>query len=336
MSSQALSKNPSSPSSGGSSPKRPRTANVNTNNTTIDASNDNKNTNINNHSDKDGDDYWRKPLKVMYQDDDMAIIVKPQGMPVHGCRPCLMKSDLLLALRSTKPKPKHKTTKREAKTAETSTVSSNPLGKPRLVHRLDAATGGLLVVAKTYEAERQLKQSFATKTDCHKRYQAIVIGKLEVTDDSKHDGFGICEAAISGKPSVTRYKPLRQVQSRSFGWLTLVDLELLTGRNHQLRRHMQHLGHPILGDKRYSLAGVKNHSTDTLPIANRATYKFGNHPMEKKLCLWSVGIKLPHPMTKEEISCELSEPEWFQFVMQHEEEEWKAWKERQQQENSSE
>jgi len=91
------------------------------------------------------------------------------------------------------------------------------LSKPRITHRLDSATGGLLVVAKSYSAERIIKEYFATK-QCQKRYRAIVFGKLVEnqhdyceldeggSDVGKGVGNGVIHAALGGKDSITRYK----------------------------------------------------------------------------------------------------------------------------------
>ena len=148
-----------------------------------------------------GPKIFRKPLLSAYEDDDLAIVVKPQGMAVQGPRFTLPKSDLLLQFKST-------------------TDRNDNLSKPRIAHRLDADTGGLLVVAKTSLAEKRIKKYFEHKK-CRKRYRAIVFGKLELnshayTDMDEKDinilsrdeekEWGIINAPLSGKESVTRYK----------------------------------------------------------------------------------------------------------------------------------
>lgn len=154
-----------------------------------------------NYEDLVGPKIFRKPLLAAYEDDDLAIVIKPQGMAVQGPRFTLPKSDLLLQFKST-------------------TDRSDNLSKPRIAHRLDADTGGLLVIAKTSLAEKRIKKSFEHKK-CRKRYRAIVFGKLELnnhayTEMDKKDNIieskdeeqelGIINAPLSGKESLTRYK----------------------------------------------------------------------------------------------------------------------------------
>lgn len=117
---------------------------------------------------------------------------------------------------------------------------------PRHAHRLDEATGGLLLVAKTRPALQALSMAFELKRT-RKRYAAIVKGELL--------GSGSIDAPVDGKPALTTYRAVGVTPSASFGALTTVHLWPETGRRHQLRKHMALHGHPILGDRRYRAAG---------------------------------------------------------------------------------
>jgi len=286
---------------------------------------------------------WTTPLAVIYQDDYVAVVDKPQGMPVLGTKRCLYRSDLLLALsnvkyvgrnrvrntatvnakkrtRSSDENDRHPTAEdggsectsdgrgksvSGGNAAATAELLASSLPKPRPVHRLDAPTGGLLVVAKTAEAERRLKMSWA-EHKCRKTYLALVVGAVQ--SDS-----GTCDTPLSGKAAVTHYTRQRIVKSKTWGELTVLELKPVTGRTHQLRRHTQLLGHPILGDSRYHRE-------------TREYFRGGNpkenHPYSK-LCLWATEVSFPHPETGERITCRLDdEPEWLSFVIRYEEQQW--------------
>lgn len=133
-----------------------------------------------------------------------------------------------------------------------------------IVHRLDMATSGLMLMARGAEAQRALSQAFEQRA-VHKRYVAVVDGLLEPAAD----GWGLIELPIivdwprrplriidteRGKPSTTRWQVLH---SDAAARTTRVALEPVTGRSHQLRIHLQALGHPILGDALYASAEVQ-------------------------------------------------------------------------------
>jgi len=247
------------------------------------------------------DSIWSRPLKVIFEDMYMAVVVKPQGMAVQGDKRTLLRSDLLL---------KH-TLDRETTVTWPDGASDLPLKKARPVHRLDAGTGGLLVVAKTRLAEAKLKKAFEDRT-CHKRYQALVYGKMQQPS-------GVCEVPLSRKPSITHYRVMQHVRSLSSndGCLTIVDLRPVTGRQHQIRRHLQGLGHPIYGDARYGPKLPKAAAEVVRSIDN-----VSNIDPQSRLCLWAMEITLPHPVTREESTFRMEEPEWLKRVIEYEEEQW--------------
>ena len=128
-----------------------------------------------------------------------------------------------------------------------------------VVHRLDQATSGLMLLARNADVQRRLSAAFAERR-VHKRYQALVHGQ---PPQPKHDEWGEIDLPLivdwpnrprskvdhaSGKPSRTRWKPLADGSTPGTSRL---ELEPVTGRSHQLRVHLQALGHPILGDALY-------------------------------------------------------------------------------------
>mmetsp|Transcript_8109 Transcript_8109/g.13485 ORF Transcript_8109/g.13485 Transcript_8109/m.13485 type:complete len:240 (-) Transcript_8109:411-1130(-) len=166
-------------------------------------------------------------LKILQEDDWYGVIVKPQGLATHGEEGItVMSSDKMLLPDAIKLEMKYK--------------------KLFPCHRLDKETGGVMVCSKTKLAERAIMASFKQGL-VHKRYRAIISGKLEPIE-------GMISSPISGKEARTRYSVVCYTRSLQYDWVTTVDLWPLTGRNHQLRRHMQSIDHPILGDKRYSFA----------------------------------------------------------------------------------
>ncbi|MCB2037546.1 MAG: RluA family pseudouridine synthase, partial [Ottowia sp.] len=131
-----------------------------------------------------------------------------------------------------------------------------------IVHRLDMATSGLIVMARGIEAQRRLSMSFE-KRRVHKRYQAVVVGTL--VNPQSDNGWNTIDLPLlvdwlnrprsivnhaHGKPSVTRWR--LAAEPAPLPGTTRLDLEPVTGRSHQLRVHLQALGHPIVGDPLYA------------------------------------------------------------------------------------
>jgi tRNA pseudouridine32 synthase/23S rRNA pseudouridine746 synthase len=150
-----------------------------------------------------------------------------------------------------------------------------------IVHRLDMATSGLLVLARGAAAQRQLSIDFAARR-VHKRYQAVVAGRLADTTgtvelplrcDWPNRPRQMVDHAL-GKPSTTHWRVLGDWAGGAIA-ATRVELEPVTGRSHQLRVHMQALGHPILGDNLYA-------TPEALAAAPR-------------LLLHATALQLPHP-----------------------------------------
>ena len=158
-----------------------------------------------------------------------------------------------------------------------------------VVHRLDQDTSGLLIMARGIEAQRRISKAFETR-QVHKRYMAVVVGKPEPIEKDA-DGWALIEGAIlldwpnrplhiihpDGKPSKSRW---RMLESSDFA--SLVELEPVTGRTHQLRVHMQSIGHPMLGDSLYAPPEVR--------------------ALTPRLMLHSKSIRLAHPFTTEPLS----------------------------------
>tara|TARA_B110000046_G_scaffold95890_1_gene103548 strand:+ start:536 stop:1231 length:696 start_codon:yes stop_codon:yes gene_type:complete len=161
------------------------------------------------------------PLKVVFEDDYLAIIEKPAGILVSGNSFKTVDNAL----------------------AQNLQLSALPDAcRPRPVHRLDFPTTGLLLVGKTTSAIAALNQLFELKI-IQKRYLAICIGEME-----QH---GFINEPVDGKPAQSNYKKLTSLKSERFNFLNLLLLQPVTGRRHQLRKHLAAIGHEILGEREY-------------------------------------------------------------------------------------
>ncbi len=209
-------------------------------------------------------------LDVIYEDNDLAIINKQQGLVVHPA-PGNTKHTLVNALLS--------------RFKSLSTV--NPL-RPGIVHRLDKETSGLMVIAKNNSSHLDLARQFAKHT-IKKRYIALVRGCVDYNE-------GVIELPVGRHPlkrksmavgfgkntkyAKTYYRTLKRTPAFS-----LLDLELFTGRTHQLRVHLAHIGHPILGDNKY-----------------------GSNNEFKRLALHAYSLEFVHPVTAKPMKFSLPIP----------------------------
>jgi tRNA pseudouridine32 synthase/23S rRNA pseudouridine746 synthase len=158
-----------------------------------------------------------------------------------------------------------------------------------IVHRLDMATSGLVLMARGAAMQRALGDAFANRT-VHKRYEAIVDGAMPVRDE-----WSVIDAPLiadwprrplqkvdpAGKPSLTRWRALSSSASNGgSGAATHVLLEPLTGRSHQLRVHLLSIGHPILGDALYGNAHVQARAPRLLLHASELSFV---HPATQQM-----------------------------------------------------
>jgi len=208
----------------------------------------------------DDDNKNQKIIRIVEEDEWYRIIIKPQGISTMG---------------------KLSGTNEETLVNSDSMLIANAKYYKKAVpcHRLDRATGGLVVCSKTKEAESLIRRLFREKF-VHKRYRAIVPGRIEPE-------FGKITSILDGKEAITEYKVVYCTRSYKYSWISTVDLWPITGKKHQLRKHLCYeLGLPILGDPRYA------HAKDW---PNPDT-KFQN-----LMFLWALSVELPHPKDFQEI-----------------------------------
>jgi RluA family pseudouridine synthase len=169
---------------------------------------------------------YKLNIPVLYEDNHLAIVDKPAGIVTNGDRKRSLEHALSFNL--------------------TASTELDALVVPQPVHRLDLMTGGLVCVAKTRLARRQLGHEFEHRR-VHKRYRAIVVGYVK-------DETGTCTTPIDNKQASTLWKVVSRTRSLHTEWITTLDLWPNTGRKHQLRIHCANeMGHPIVGDKTYTL-----------------------------------------------------------------------------------
>lgn len=179
------------------------------------------------------------PLDIKYEDDDMFVVNKQSGMLTH---PTSLERENTLV---------------NALLYHTNGLLAdcNGIDRPGIVHRLDRNTSGLLMIAKTNSAFEHLKKQIQNRT-IEKKYYALVQGYIKldqdtiITDIGRHPSKPEKMAVVdAGKTSITHYKVIER-----FDKYTLIDINLETGRTHQIRVHMSHIGHPIVNDTLYGNA----------------------------------------------------------------------------------
>ncbi|MFD2113133.1 23S rRNA pseudouridine(1911/1915/1917) synthase RluD [Thiorhodococcus fuscus] len=216
-------------------------------------------------------------LDLVHEDDDILVINKPAGLVVH---PAAGNPDgtLLNALLHHAPAL---------------------AGVPRagIVHRLDKDTSGLLVVAKTLTAHKSLVDQLQQRT-VHREYRALVLGELVAggrveAPIGRHPVHRTKMAVVgNGRPAVTHYQVLERYPGHS-----LLGVELETGRTHQIRVHMTHIHHPLVGDRTYGVRPRPPQGCD--PALTSALQSF------PRQALHALRLGLVHPATGEPMEWEV-------------------------------
>lgn len=231
-------------------------------------------------------------IKVVWEDDDLAVISKPRGLVVHpaaGHDDDTLVNGLLYRF-------------------EGQLSGINGVMRPGIVHRIDKDTSGLLVVCKSDAAHQGMEELLKTH-DITREYRAVVYGNVK--DDRgtvdlpigrmDKDRKKMC-VRWDGKRAVTHYEVLER-----FGEFTLVACRLETGRTHQIRVHMKHLGHPLLGDPLYGPENPHSH------MVNHLKSLPGNLLDGQILHAGLLGFV--HPITGQYMEFSEPLPEYFETVL---------------------
>ncbi|MFZ4262904.1 RluA family pseudouridine synthase [Sphingobacterium sp. HJSM2_6] len=244
------------------------------------------------------------PLDIIYEDDDLLIVNKQAGMVVH---------------------PGFNNYSGTLVNALTFHIQQLPIlpgntGRPGLVHRIDKDTSGLLVIAKNEWAMTYLAKQFFDHS-ISRKYLALVWGDL--SDAGTISGYigrnakdrrimDIYDDPEKGKWSVTHYTVLER-----FGYVTLIECQLETGRTHQIRAHMKSIGHPLFNDESYGghkiLKGTQ--------FAKYKQFVENCFALLPRQALHATSLGFKHPKTKEFLHFEVPVPEDFRLGL----EKWKAY-----------
>jgi 23S rRNA pseudouridine1911/1915/1917 synthase len=240
------------------------------------------------------------PLDILYEDDDLIVINKSAGMvvhPGHGNYSGTLVNALAYHLRGN----------------ENINLDDERAGL--LVHRIDKDTSGTIVVAKNLETLKDLAQQFFNHT-VERMYYALIWGQLDQTEGtivgniarSKSDRlrFQVFDDENTGKHAVTHYKVVDNL-----GYVSLIQCKLETGRTHQIRVHLSHIGHPLFNDERYGGNRILRGTTFTKykQFINNCFALVPHH------FLHAAVLGFVHPQTKEQMLFEVPMPENMQLLL---------------------
>ena len=206
-------------------------------------------------------EFWKKEIEVIYEDEFLAVVYKPPGVPVSGNR--------------------FKTLRNALPSNVKGSSESDRLSRPEPVHRLDRKTQGLVLVAKTNHSRHLLGQMFQER-NIEKEYQCLCLGTME-NGESKE--------MIDGKSAHTIWQVLSVQKSHFTGSISHLKVQIHTGRQHQIRKHLFWKEHPILGDNLYC---------------------FDHSLRSKGLYLFATRLRFLHPMTSQVIDIIMDIPDKLQ------------------------
>ena len=238
------------------------------------------------------------PLDIVYEDDALVVINKAPGMvvhPGHGNYSGTLVNALLHHFE---------------------TLPQNNQQRPGLVHRIDKDTSGLLVVAKTETAMTHLAQQFFDKTS-EREYIALVWGRMEEDSGTVEGAIGrhpknrlqmmVFPEGDQGKHAVTHFNVLEHL-----GYVTLISCRLETGRTHQIRVHMKHIGHTLFNDARYGGDALLKGTSFT----KYKQFVDNCFHLMPRQALHARTLGFVHPTTGKKMSFEAPLPEDFSNVLE--------------------
>ena len=244
-------------------------------------------------------------LNIIYEDDTVIVLNKRTDLvvhPGHGNHTGTLVNGILHHLQNLP------------------SVEGSPTPRPGLVHRLDKDTTGLMVLGKTERSLTELSEQFFERT-VERRYQALVWG--DVSEDGTIEGHvgrsrsnrtvqAVFPDGDEGKHAVTHYRVLERL-----GPVTLIECKLETGRTHQIRVHLQHIGHPLFGDPRYG----GNVAVKGSPGGKYNSFLRNCFSILPRQALHAKTLGFTHPKTNKFVSFESELPEDFKDVF----EKWKVY-----------
>ena len=221
------------------------------------------------------------PLDIVYEDDELIVVNKPKGLVVH---PGAGNEEHTLA--------------NALKFHSDNLSTLNGEFRPGIVHRIDKDTAGLLIVAKNDTAHAFLSNQLVDHT-LGRKYYALVLGVISENEGKIIAPIGrdqkfrqkMAVDLLRGKEAETNFKVIER-----FNGFTLIECSLKTGRTHQIRVHLNYIGHPVIGDPVYGKG-------------NRALYDDGQ-------LLFAHEIHFIHPKTKKEMTFSVDLPQYFKEILE--------------------
>ncbi len=243
------------------------------------------------------------PLDIIYEDEVLLVVNKPAGMVVHPGHGNYSGTLVNALLHHFKDLP------------------LNSDSRPGLVHRIDKDTSGLLVIAKTATAMTHLSRQFFDKTST-REYIALAWGLFTESSGTIEGHIGrslknrlqmdVFEDESFGKPAITHYKVLEDLR-----YVSLIQCQLETGRTHQIRAHMKHIGHPLFNDKRYGGDKILKGTTFT----KYKQFVDNCFKLLPRQALHAKTLGFEHPITKKALTFNSDLPEDFTACL----EKWRAY-----------
>jgi len=243
------------------------------------------------------------PLDIVYEDEVLLVVNKPAGIvvhPGHGNYSGTLVNALLYHFKD---------------------LPLNSDSRPGLVHRIDKDTSGLLVVAKTAEAMTHLSRQFFDKTST-REYIALAWGVFSEVSGTIEGHIGrslknrlqmdVFEDESFGKPAITHYKVLEDLR-----YVSLIQCQLETGRTHQIRAHLKHIGHPLFNDERYGGDKILKGTTFT----KYKQFVDNCFKLLPRQALHAKTLGFEHPITKKVLTFNTDLPEDFTACL----EKWRAY-----------
>jgi 23S rRNA pseudouridine1911/1915/1917 synthase len=240
------------------------------------------------------------PLNILYEDESVIVVNKEAGMVVH---------------------PGHGNYTGTLVNALAWHLKDLPLFKsgeirPGLVHRIDKDTSGILVIAKTEFALNKLARQFFERTT-HRTYNALVWGHFDTASGTVEGNIGrnirdrlkmqVFQDGDQGKPAVTHYRVIE-----SLGYVSLLECRLDTGRTHQIRVHMEYLGHPVFNDARYGGDKILRGTT----FSKYKQFVQNCFSLMPRQALHAKSLEFVHPETNKKMFFDSELPKDFQQLLE--------------------
>ncbi|MFZ4562224.1 MAG: RluA family pseudouridine synthase [Bacteroidales bacterium] len=239
------------------------------------------------------------PISIEYEDNDLLVVNKAPGMvvhPGHGNFTGTLQNALLYHLQQNNP--------------------GDPEAKPYLVHRIDKDTSGIILIAKNELAQTKIAKQFFDHT-IDRTYIALVWGNIDHDEGTIDANIGrdvrnrliqaVFDDPEKGRHAVTHYHVLER-----FGYVTLVECRLETGRTHQIRVHFKHIGHPLFNDECYGGSEILKGTTFT----KYRQFVLNSFKMLPRQALHAKSLGFIHPSTREFIHFDSSYPADMQSVIE--------------------